>query len=102
MKEIRTYQTRLELSIEQAALLEAYAALYGKVERSLFPGSPLANRLAWSRREFLGGLGITARQFNALAAGVRGKIASVREVRDRLLHLNHFRMTFSFTTTSPV
>ena len=38
MNEIRTYQTRLDLSIEQAALLDAYAALYGKAERSLFAG----------------------------------------------------------------
>jgi hypothetical protein len=36
MSEMRRYQTRLDLSIEQAALLDAYAALYGKAERSLF------------------------------------------------------------------
>ena len=36
MNEIRTYQTRLALSCEQAALLDAYAALYGKAVRSLF------------------------------------------------------------------
>ena len=34
MNEIRTYQTRLDLSVEQAALLDGYAALYGKAERS--------------------------------------------------------------------
>src|SRR6516225_5408586 len=36
MNEIRKYQPRLALSSEQAALLDAYAALYGKAERSLF------------------------------------------------------------------
>jgi hypothetical protein len=33
---IFTYQTRLSLTEPQAAALDAYAYLYGKVERSLF------------------------------------------------------------------
>ena len=85
MNEMRTYQTRLALSCEQAALLDAYAALYGKAERSLFARLSAGESLSVLKREFIGGLGITARQFNALAAGVRGKIASVKEVRDRLI-----------------
>jgi len=85
MNEMRTYQTRLDLSSEQAALLDAYAALYGKAERSLFARLSAGESLSVLKREFIGGLGITARQFNALAAGVRGKIASVKEVRDRLI-----------------
>ena len=36
MNEMRTHQTRLAVSSEQAALLDAYAALYGKAERTLF------------------------------------------------------------------
>jgi hypothetical protein len=82
MNEIGTYQMRLDLSFEQAALLDAYAALHGKAERSL----------TVLKREFIGGLGITARQFNALAAGVRGKIACVKEVRDRLIESAKRRM----------
>ena len=85
MNEIRTYQTRLDLNCEQAALLDANAALYGKAERSLFARLSAGESLSVLKREFIGGLGITARQFNALAAGVRGKIASVKEVRDRLI-----------------
>ena len=85
MNEFRTYQTRLDLSSEQAALLDAYAALYGKAERSLFARLSAGESLSVLKREFIGGLGITARQFNALAAGVRGKIASVKKGRDRLI-----------------
>jgi hypothetical protein len=87
MNEIRTYQTRLDLSCEQAALLDAYAALYGQAERSLFARLSAGESLNLLKREFIGGLGITARQFNALAAGVRGKIASVKAVRDRLIEV---------------
>ena len=64
-----------------------YAALYGKAERSLFARLSAGESLSVLKREFIGGWGITARQFNALAAGVRGKIASVKEVRDRLIEL---------------
>ena len=85
MNEFRTYQTRLDLNCEQAALLDANAALYGKAERSLFARLSAGASLSVLKREFIGGLGITARQFNALAAGVRGKIASVKAVRDRLI-----------------
>lgn len=50
MNEIRTYQTRLDLSIEQAALLDAYAALYGKAERSLFARLSAGESLSVRRR----------------------------------------------------
>ena len=40
---MRTYQTRLDLSCEQTALLDRYAALYGKAERSLFARLSAAN-----------------------------------------------------------
>jgi hypothetical protein len=85
MSEMRRYQTRLDLSIEQTALLDRYAALYGKAERSLFARLSAGESLRVLKREFIGGFGMTARQCKALAAGVRGKIASVKEVRDRLI-----------------
>jgi len=53
MNEIRTYQTRLALSIQQAALLDAYAALYGKAERSLFARFSAGESLSVLKREFL-------------------------------------------------
>ena len=56
MNEMRTYQTRLALSFEQAALLDGYAALYGKAERSLFARFSAGESLSVLKREFIGGL----------------------------------------------
>ena len=79
MNEIRTYQTRLALSSEQAALLDAYAALYGKAERSLFARLSAGESLSVLKREFIGGLGITARQFPCRCdPGTRTVLSTVR------------------------
>src|SRR5215831_2337764 len=76
----------LTLSHEASRMGQAGgSARCGKAERSLFARLPAGESLSVLKREFIGGFGITARQFNALAAGVRGKIASVKKVRDRLI-----------------
>ncbi len=82
----RTYQTRLPGDPHRDSLLLAYVALYGRAERMLFARLQAGDPLAALKRDFLVRFGLTARQFNALAAGVYGKIASVRRRRARLIH----------------
>ena len=83
---IFTYQTRITAADESVSTLDAYAALYGKVERSLFAAmqkpdvSPNA-----LKREFLPRFGITARQFNAIRIALEGKIDSIKVRRPELL-----------------
>ncbi|MEW5890998.1 MAG: IS200/IS605 family accessory protein TnpB-related protein, partial [Pseudomonadota bacterium] len=82
-----TFQTRLALSPEQALALEAYAALFGRAERSLFAalqaaGDRDANAL---KRDFQREFGLTARQYNAIRVGLEGRIASIKERRPELI-----------------
>ena len=64
---IFTYQTRLNLTGEQADALDAYGELYGQAERALFHAyqedKATTNEL---KREFLRRFGLTARQFNSM------------------------------------
>ncbi|MEW5891179.1 MAG: IS200/IS605 family accessory protein TnpB-related protein, partial [Pseudomonadota bacterium] len=67
--------------------LEAYAALFGRAERSLFAalqaaGDRDANAL---KRDFQREFGLTARQYNAIRVGLEGRIASIKERRPELL-----------------
>ena len=73
---IFTYQTRLVLDVAQAQALDAYAALYGRAERSLFAALRAGKALNDLKREFLPRFGLTARQFNAVRVGLEGKIDS--------------------------
>jgi IS605 OrfB family transposase len=82
---IFTYQTRLALTPEQTAALDAWAVLYGKVERSLFAAMKSGESLRSLKRAFLPRFGISARQFNAIAIGLKGKIASIKERRPGLI-----------------
>ncbi len=82
----RTYQTRLPGDPARDAVLLAYAELAGRAERTLFARLQAGEPLAGLKRAFLVRFGLTARQFNALAAGVYGTIASVRTGRTRVLH----------------
>ena len=82
---IRTYQARLTLTPEQSAKLDGYAALYGLVERTLFARLAAGDSLTALKRELIRRFGITARQFNAISATLRGKIQSVQEARARLI-----------------
>ncbi|MBK6999749.1 MAG: hypothetical protein IPH35_07225 [Rhodoferax sp.] len=80
-----TYQTRPELNPEQAAILDAYADLYGKAERSLFAAIQAGDALNDLKREFLPKFDITARQFNAMRIGLEGKIDAIKERRPELI-----------------
>ena len=80
-----TYQARLIVDPTIEAALEAYAGLYGHAERCLFAamgrgGDPDKIKPAFSREH-----GITARQYNAIAAGLKGKIAGIKERRTGLI-----------------
>ena len=83
---IFTYQTRLNLTGEQADALDAYGELYGQAERALFHAyqedKATTNEL---KREFLRRFGLTARQFNAVRVGLDGKIASIEKRRPQLI-----------------
>lgn len=82
---IFTFQTRLSLTELQASALDAYAGLYGKVERSLFAAMQSGGSLNDLKRDFLPKFGITARQFNALRVGLDGKIDSIKARRPELI-----------------
>jgi hypothetical protein len=85
-----TYQTRVSTDSAADAALQAYAQLYGKVERKLFAVLAKNARLvAQGRREevasitaiksrFIVEYGITARHFNAIRMTLEGKIASIK------------------------
>ena len=81
-----TYQTRLNLSSEQAAVLDAYADLHSKAQRSLFAALQAGQRsLNELKREFTRQFGLTSRQFNALRIELEGKMESIRQRRPELL-----------------
>ena len=78
-----TYQTRLTLTPDLDVALTAYAALYGHVERSLFAAVQSAGpgQLSKLKPVFMRKHGITARQYNALSVGLRGKISSISRAK---------------------
>ncbi|ABM36636.1 IS200/IS605 family accessory protein TnpB-related protein [Polaromonas naphthalenivorans] len=80
-----TYQTRPALDAAQAVMLDAYAELYGRAERSLFAALQAGGKLNDLKRDFLSRFGITARQFNAVRIGLEGKIDSIRQRRPELI-----------------
>ena len=82
---IFTYQTRPVVDAAQAAVLDAYAALSGRAERSLFAAIKTGKTLNELKREFLPEFGITARQFNAIRIGLEGKIDSIKQRRPELI-----------------
>ncbi|MBK6999808.1 MAG: hypothetical protein IPH35_07530 [Rhodoferax sp.] len=53
--QVRTYQTRPDLTPEQTAILDAYADLYGQAERSLFAAIQAGDSLNDLKREFCQG-----------------------------------------------
>ncbi|WP_040887708.1 hypothetical protein [Verrucomicrobium sp. 3C] len=81
-----TYQTRLTLTPEQSASLDAYAALHGRALRTtLFAKMRAGVPRNELKRSFLRRFGITARQFNAIRIELEGKIASIQERRPELI-----------------
>ncbi len=81
----RTYETRLPTDPDRDPVLGAYADLYGRAERTLFARLRAGEPLAALKRAFLIEFGLTARQFNALAATLKGKMASIETHRPSLI-----------------
>ena len=81
-KTIFTYQGRLkDLAVGQSEALDAYAEHYNHVERRLYADMRKSGASAASfKNGFLVEFGLTARQFNAIARNLEGKIASVKEL----------------------
>lgn len=84
-RRVFSYQTRLALSSAQGSVLDAYADLHGRAERTLFAALRAGNPVNDLKRAFLPRFGLTARQFNALRVGLEGKIASIKERRPELI-----------------
>lgn len=84
MPQLFTYQTRIANHQE----LDAYAALYGKVERRLFADVMSGKQAASLKRDYLKRFNIPARMFNSIRMGLEGKIRSVKELqKDRVMEL---------------
>lgn len=79
---IFTYQSRIPISAEEDALLTAYAQLYGKVERTLFADIQAGGNPGKLKSSYLRRFNITARQYNAVAINLKGRIGSVSGLRD--------------------
>ncbi len=81
----RTYQTRLILSPEASGVLDAYANLYGHVERKLFAAMMRGMVPESLKSEYRIRYGLTARQFNAICRNLKGKVAAIKEHRKGLI-----------------
>ncbi len=77
----RTYQSRPVLSPEGEALLGQYAAIHGQAERALFAALAAGANPGTIKPTFMVLHGLTARQYNALAAAVKGKVRSLQEIQ---------------------
>lgn len=78
---ISTYQARISGTEEVETLLAAYAAHYGRLERCLYADMRKSGKKAASfKNDYLVRFKITARQFNAIARNLEGKIDSVKEL----------------------
>jgi IS605 OrfB family transposase len=84
-KHHRTYQTRTNIAKEQNDMLSSYAILYGKAERTLFARLQAGEDINNLKRDFQKRFGITARQFNAIHAELKGKILSIKERQSGLI-----------------
>jgi IS605 OrfB family transposase len=82
---MRTYQARPDLTEDQCCLLDAYACLHGRVERTLFARIQAGEDLNTLKRDFQKRFGITARQFNAAHAELGGNISSIKERQPDLI-----------------
>jgi IS605 OrfB family transposase len=76
-----TYETKVR-DISLHALFEEMAALYGQAERRLYVDRYIRGRaLKDLKREYQGRFGTTARQFNAIAYVLDGKVKAARQSR---------------------
>ena len=84
-KQQRTYQSRIAPLPEEDNLLGAYAGLFSKAQRTLFAKLQAGGEVASLKRQFLPQFGVSARQFNAMSAELKGKISSIKERRPGLI-----------------
>ena len=84
-KQQRTYQSRTVVIPEEDKALSAYASLFSKAERALFARLEAGGDIVGLKRQFLLKFGISARQFNAMAVQLGGKISSIKERRAGLI-----------------
>ena len=81
---IATYQTRIRsyAAVERAdgdAALDAYAELFGQVQRKLFAKVAAGRSAVSLKSEYLKRYGIPARMFNGVRVSLEGKVSSVKE-----------------------
>lgn len=84
-KAIFTYQTRLRIDEKDSQVLDEYANLFGKVERSLFADFSAGQKPIELKNGYLKRFGITARQFNACRVQIMGKIDSYNQLQPGLI-----------------
>ena len=78
----RTFQARVPIIDEQALLLDGFAALSGKVERTLFAETTSQNKKTDAvKNAYLKRFNITSRQFNAIKISLAGKVTAIRALR---------------------
>ena len=80
-QDLYTYHTRLEVNEAQSSFLEAFGALYGKVERSLHSAYAKGNSMATCKSAYIRKFGITARQFNSVRIMLQGKHKSIQSLQ---------------------
>jgi IS605 OrfB family transposase len=81
-----TYQARVLVDAGAGVALDAYAELFGRVERTLFAQATAQGvKPEKLKNEYLKRFGITGRQFNAVRIGLEGKMDSVKERRTGLI-----------------
>src|SRR3989442_15717552 len=76
-----TYQTRPALADGQAAVLDAYAELYGRAERSLFAAMQAGRKIKNLKRDFFFWVWITAPPFNTGGIGLGGQNGLIKKKR---------------------
>jgi hypothetical protein len=74
---MRTYQCRLLPTPDAEVSLASYAEQYGKAERTLFSNLAAGDDAGKLKPSFMKKHNLTARQFNAMAFSVKGKIKSL-------------------------
>src|SRR5262249_52416885 len=81
-----TYQARASsLDEREAAILEEYAFLCSRVERSLYVEVNKGNTPGPCKSHYLKKYGITARQFNACHINLKAKIESCRSAQQQTI-----------------
>lgn len=78
-----TYQSRLKVDSIGYTILQDWAELFGKVQRTLFADLMKCEEMNFLKRSYLQEYGLTARQFNAIRVSLQGKIEAAKQSRAR-------------------